>query len=157
MLPSTPLGQMENYYIFNLNEYIINELFIVSCFLLGTMVIIILCMSNNSIDNDISLTETNESDKAETPRLHQKLLAQILHNNNTVQPLTYNNFPSGHAGHLNLEEQIRLVSLIRSSFIADQFKYGSSIGTFYIKNTYRYPITSPGMLGVVMALTSVPL
>ena len=159
MFPSTPLGQIETYYLLNLNEYIINELFIVSCFLLGIIVTIILCMSNNSRSNDRSLTgtETNESDNSETPRLHVKLLAQVIHNQNTGQPLTYNNFPSGHLGYLNLEERVRLISLMRSSLIADQFRYGSSIGIFYIKNTNRYPITSPEMVGVVMSLTSVPL
>lgn len=158
MFPSTPLGQRENYYLLNLNEYIINELFLVGCFLLGTIIILILCMSNNSRHNDrfVTGTETNESDNSETPRLHNKLLAQVIHNQNTRQPLTYNNFPSGHLGYLNLEERTRLVSLMRSSCMADQFRYGSSIGTFYIKGTHRYPITSPEMVGVVMSLTSVP-
>ena len=158
MFPSTPLGQMDNYYLLNLYEYISKELFIVSCFFLGTILIIILCMSNDSSSNHISLTgsETNESDNSETPRLHNKLLAQVIHNQNTGQPLTYNNFPTGHLGHLNLEERIRLVSLMRSSYMAGQFRYGSSIGVFYIKNSYRYPITSPEMVGVVMSLTSVP-
>lgn len=162
MFPSTQLGQMDNYYLLNLNKDIVNELFIVSSFFLVTITItiIILHMLNDSTSNDRSLTDTeaNEGNNPETPRLHNKLLAQFIHNTaNPGQPLNYMSFPSSHLGHLNIEERVRLVSILRSSIIADQFRYGSSIGTLYIKNTYRYPTTSPEMIGVVMHAASVSL
>jgi hypothetical protein len=89
--------------------------------------------------------------------LTSKLLRQLIHNtNNSRQVYTYNNFPLNHPGHLNLELRIKLVSIMRSSILADQFRYGSSSGIIYIKNTYRHPIVTPEMAGVVLSAESNP-
>jgi hypothetical protein len=130
----------------------------VGCFLLGIIGIIILLMANNSKHNPIDLTqsETNEPANSNT-ELTDKLLEQFIHNSsNPGQVLTYNNFPENHPGYLSSELRIKLVSIIRSSIIADQYRYGSSIGTMYIKNTYRKPTVTTEMAGVVLIAESNP-
>jgi hypothetical protein len=111
-------------------------------------------MANESESNRISLT-SNAANESNNPRsdLTSKLLAQLIHNNNYV-PLTYRNFPSDHPGHLNLERQIRFVSIIRSSSIADEFRFGSSLGKFYVKNTNRHPTITTEMVGIVLRAES---
>jgi len=151
MFSLIPKEQNDNCYLFNVNEDIFNEWFIIGCFLLGIVVIIILLMANNSRLNEISLTHNvpNESDNRRYD-LTGILVAQFLHNANSGQPRTYVNFPSDHPGHLNLERRNRFVSIIRSSSLADQYRFGSSLGNLYIKNTYRHPIITPEMIGVVL-------
>ena len=143
----------DNCYLLNVNQDIFKGWFIVGCFLLAIIVMIILFMTNNSRSNPIDLTqnETNESDNSNT-ELTSKLLKQLIHNsNNPRQVLTYNNFPENHPGHLSLELRIKLVSIMRSSILADQYRYGSSVGTIYIKNTYRHTTVTPEMAGVVLS------
>ncbi len=110
-------------------------------------------MTTNYGSNDLSFTHNvaNEPDN-HRPDLTSKLIAQLLHNNaNSRQPRTYLNFPSDHPGHLNLEGRIGIVSSIRSSSLADNYRFGSSIGNLYIKNTYRHPIITAEMIGVVLS------
>ena len=158
MFPVTPIGPMGNCYLLNVTEYIFNAWFIVGCFLLGIIVINVLLMTDNSRSNDIPLTHNvaNEPDRPKC-ELTGKLLAQLLHNNaHSIQPLTYLNFPSDHPGYLNLEARIRFVSIIRSSSLANEYRFGSSLGNIYIKNTYRHPIITTDMVAVVLSRESLP-
>lgn len=126
---------------------------IMGCFLLGIIIMIILLMTNNSRSNSIDTTqrEQNESGNSST-KLTNKLLSQLIHNsNNSVQPLTYQNFPTNHPGYLDLSLRIKLVSIMRSSILADQYRYGSSVGTIYIKNSNDHPTVTPEMAGVVLS------
>ena len=156
MFPVISIEQLDNCYLLNIDECIFNKLFIVGCLLLGIIVIIILLMSNNSRPNNISLTQ-NVANEPYNPKydLTRRLLAQLLHNNgNPTQVKTYYDFPSDHQGHLNLEQKIRFVDIIRSSSLASEYRFGSTLGKVYIKNTYRYPITSAEMIGVVLRAES---
>ena len=150
-----PISQNNNSYLLYVNIDIFNELFIMGCFLLGIRAIITVFMNNNSRFNvQIPYDLENESD---SPRhdLTRRLLAQLLHNNdNNTQPRTYVSFPLGHPGHLDLERRIRFVSIIRSSHLADNYRFGSSFGSLYVKNTYRYPTVTPEMVGVVLRAES---
>ncbi|MCZ6924202.1 MAG: hypothetical protein O7D30_01485 [Rickettsia endosymbiont of Ixodes persulcatus] len=114
-------------------------------------------MSNNHRFHDLSLTDS-VSNEPYNPKydLSARLLAQHLDNTNNTQPRTYLSFPSDHPGHLTLENQIRLVEVIRSSSIANQYRFGTSVGKLYVKNTYRHPITSSEMIGVVLLAESTP-
>lgn len=160
MFPVTTIRNTDNCYLLNVNEDIFNEWesFIVGCFLLGIIVIIILLMANNSKHNPIDLTQSETNDPANSnTELTDKLLEQFIHNSsNPGQVLTYNNFPENHPGYLSSELRIKLVSIIRSSILADQYRYGSSIGTMYIKNTYRKPTVTTEMAGVVLIAESNP-
>lgn len=154
VLPVTPLGLTDICYLLNVNKDNLNEWLIVGCFLLGITVIYIVLMANNSQFDYLSHLRS-AADEINNPRsdLTGKLLAQLIHNNNNT-PLTYQNFPSDHPGHLSLHKQTILVSIIRSSSIADEFRYGSSLGKFYIKNTHRHPTVTPEMIGVVLEAES---
>jgi hypothetical protein len=123
------------------------------CFLLAIIVMIILFMTNNSRSNPMDLTQNGATESSNSnTELTSKLLRQLIHNsNNPRQDLTYNNFPVNHPGHLSLELRMKLVSIMRSSILADQYRYGSSMGTIYIKNTYRHTTVTPEMAGVVMS------
>jgi len=80
-------------------------------------------------------------------------MAQLTHNNaNVGHKLTYNNFPVAHPGHLTLQNQRTLVNIMRSSPIAGNYRFGSTIGKLYIKNSYRHPDASPEMVGVVASV-----
>lgn len=152
ILPVLPKWQINNSYLLNINEDSFNQSLIVGCFLLGLLTINILLMSNNSRSNNISSTHNVENEH-HNPRcdLTSKLLAQLIHNNgNTGQPLTYLSFPSNHPGYLNLEARIRFVSIIRSSSLADRYRFGSSLGTLYIRGTHDHPHVSSDMIGVVL-------
>lgn len=112
-------------------------------------------MSNGSISNDMALTHNVANESNPRSDLTLRLLAQLLYNNaNPEQPRTYMHFPSDHSGHLNLEHRIRFVSIIRSSNLADNYRFGSSLGTIYMKNTYRYPIITASMIGAVLQAES---
>lgn len=109
-------------------------------------------MQNNHIsDTNYNQNETNGNGNA-NPELTSKLIKQLIHNeSNPGQVLTYNNFSEDHPGYLSLQQRTDLVSILRSSMLADQFRYGSSIGTLYVKNTYRHPTVTPEMAGVVLS------
>jgi hypothetical protein len=90
--------------------------------------------------------------------LSGRLLNQLTHNNdNPNEPRNYLNFPPDHPGHLDLERQIKLVNIIKSSTIADQYRFGAAFGKMYIKKTYKHPFTSPEMVGVVIAAETTPV
>jgi hypothetical protein len=110
-------------------------------------------MQNNSRSyTNYNHNETNV-DGNSNMELTSKLIDQLTHNiSNINQVLSYNNFPTDHSGYLSLELRTKLVSILRSSIIADQYKYGSSIGTIYVKNTYRHPAVTSEMIGVVMGV-----
>jgi hypothetical protein len=106
-------------------------------------------MSNNSNSDDILIRMTDERNRLRSDLTH-RLYAQLTHNNsNPGQPLNYLNFPSDHPGHLDLERRTRLVSILRSSAMNNNYRFGSSLGIIYIKNTNRYPDTSPEMFVTV--------
>jgi hypothetical protein len=155
MFPVTTTRNTDNCYLVNTYEYVFKELewFIVGCFLLGVIVMIILLMQNNSRSyTNYNHNETNV-DGNSNMELTSKLIDQLTHNiSNINQVLSYNNFPTDHSGYLSLELRTKLVSILRSSIIADQYKYGSSIGTIYVKNTYRHPAVTSEMIGVVMGV-----
>ena len=108
---------------------------------------------HRSNDRPISNNAENQSDDSKYD-LTRRLLAQLLYNNANLQPRTYLGFPSGHEGHLDLENQIKLCNIIRSSPIANEFRFGSSLGKIYVINTNRYPITSSSMVGIVLSAES---
>ncbi len=113
-------------------------------------------MSYNPTYNEINLTH-NVENEPDNPKydLSRRLLAQLLYNNaNPIQPRTYADFPSDHPGYLNLEKEIRFVDIIRSSNLASEYRFSSTLGKIYIKNTYRHPITSAEMIGVVLSAES---
>lgn len=148
------LEQIDNCYSLNVDKYIFNPWFIMGCFLSGIVVIYILLMMNGFGSNNMSLPHNvaNEPNNSSF-ELTRILVAQLLHNNaDPSRPRSYNNFPQGHPGHLDLQKRIRLVSIIRSSCIADNYRYGSASGTMYVKYTYRNPTTSPDMIGVVISV-----
>jgi hypothetical protein len=87
--------------------------------------------------------------------LSRKLVRQVVHNqNNPNQRLNYQSFPEGHDGYLTLELRKRLVSILRSSVLADQYRFGSSVGTIYLRGTYKRPEATPEMAGVVFSVES---
>ena len=156
MVPVIPLGQMDNYSLLNVSGDISNEGLIVGCFLLGFIFTYILFMERDSRFNGIHFINNAEyGPYSSNYNLTSKLLSQLLHNiNNSEQTLNYMSFPSDHPGHLNLQSRTRLVSIIRSSGLADQYRFGSSSGTMYIKNSYRYPDVTSEMIGVVLSAES---
>ena len=128
--------------------------FILGCFLFGLMLIGLIFMSSNTSFNT-SYNNVTDQINSRRQKLGPILLAQLLHNNgNPDRPLNYQNFPIDHPGHLNSEKKMRLVSIIRSSSISDQYRYGSSVGNFYIKSTYRYPNITPEIIGTVLEAES---
>ena len=147
------VAQVDKCYLLNVNKEIYNESFILGCFLLGVLVICILLMSNNSLSSNISITgnPVNVSGNRDN-ELAIKLLAQLSHNSlNSTRPLTYSSFPTDHVGYLNLDQRIRFVSIIRTSYFADQYRFGSSVGNMYVKNSNRHPIVTIDMVVEVMA------
>lgn len=46
---------------------------------------------------------------------------------------------------------MRLVSILRNSMLAGQYRFGTSVGTIYIAGTYNYPEVTPEMAGVVLS------
>jgi hypothetical protein len=77
----------------------------------------------------------------------------LLHNNeNPSEKLDYRNFPTEHTGYLDERSKMRLVSILRSSPIADHYRFGSSVGSIYLRGTNTHPNVSPEMLGVVLAV-----
>lgn len=116
----------------------------------------ILLMNNHHTSNNTSLTQnkTNEPDNSKYD-LSGRLLAQLLDNNvNYKNPRNYLNFPLDHPGHLNFEKQVKLVDILKSSAIADQYRFGCTVGKFYIKKTQRHPNISADMIGVVLRAES---
>jgi len=163
VFPATPIGCLDYCDLFKVsvyiyNEYIYNELFILGCFSLGIIYIYILLMNNDHIPSHVSHTHKvgNERNRSNS-ELSSRLIAQLLDNNtNYMNKRNYINFPSDHPGHLNLERQIRLVEIIRSSSLADNYRFGSTLGKIYVKNTYRHPIISVDVIGLVLHAESVP-
>jgi len=45
---------------------------------------------------------------------------------------------------------MKLVSILRHSHIAHDYRFGSSSGVIYVVHTYRSPKVSPEMAGVVL-------
>jgi hypothetical protein len=162
VFPVTPIGCLDYCDLFKVsvyiyNEYIYNELFILGCFSLGIIVINILSMNNDHIPSNVSQTHRvgNERNHSNN-ELSSRLIAQLMANNaNNRNKRNYINFPSDHPGHLNLERQIRLVEIIRSSSLADEYRFGSTLGKIYVKNTYRHPIISVDVIGLVLYAESV--
>lgn len=112
-------------------------------------------MANNSRSSNISIDNVVNEPNNRSNDLILRLFAQISHNlANPTRPLTYVNFPSTHPGYLNLEQRTRFVSIIRTSSLADQYRFGSSIGNLYIKNTNRHPVVTAEMIGEVIAAES---
>lgn len=153
MFPVTTINHTNNSYLFNINEYVFKVWFIAGCFLLGTVIMIILLMSTNSTSNPMDLTQNAANEPIDSnTELASRLFRQLRHNDeNPSQTLAYNRFPENHPGHLNLELRKKLVSILRHSVIAHQFRYGSSIGTLYIKNTNTPPDATPEITGVVLS------
>lgn len=142
-------------YLLNVNIDNLYGLFIVGCFLLGNIVIVILLMANNSRSNDLSFTHNVDESNNSSYDLTGKLVAQLLYNNtNFTQAKNYLSFPLDHPGHLDLERRIRFVSILRSSNIAYKYRFGSSLGSLYIKNTYNHPVITAEIIGVVLAAES---
>ena len=110
--------------------------------------------SNANINTEYINSLTSESDR-HRQKLSVILLNQLMHNNNNPnRPINYQSFSSNHPGYLDTEKKTRLVSIVRSSSIADQYRYGSSVTNFYIKNSYRYPTVTPEIIGTVIEVES---
>ena len=109
-------------------------------------------MSNNSNYNSRTTHILRSEPNNPGDKIGHLLIMQLIHNNaNPNRPQNYQGFTSNHPAHLNTEKKIRLVSIIRSSRISDQYRYGSSVTNFYIKNTNDFPIVTTSIIGVVLA------
>jgi hypothetical protein len=149
MLPITPLGMADKSNL--LNNYIFEELFIMACFIFIIIVITILLMDQVSDNNNTGISSVVRQPSYRSFDLSQRLLSQLIHNNaNPTRTLTYCNFPSDHPGHLDLNRQAMLVYIIKDSIIADQYRFASSVGKMYIKNTYRFPPASTDIIAEVL-------
>ena len=112
-------------------------------------------MSSNYNANTNFLGSTAGETSNPRQKLSIMLIAQLLHNNaNPNRPLNYQGFPLNHPGYLDNEKKTKLVSIIRSSTISDQYRFGSSINNFYIKHTYNYPVITPEIIGTVLEVES---
>ena len=111
-------------------------------------------MSSTSSFNTNLRNDTRNDTDNNRQRLSIILIAQLLHNNASTSPLNYQGFPLNHAGYLDNEKKARLVSILRYSNISDQYRFGSSVGNFYIKNTYRFPVVTPEIIGTVLEAES---
>ena len=145
---------------YNLNhidvELLYIELLYIFAILLGIWILISMSSNlsgYNQVYNQPSLTDDKSNDKY---RLTFKLNCQLLYNN--IQPsrgwLTYNRFPENHQGHLTFEDRKNLVDILSSSDLESKYRFGSSLGTIYIKDTNNYPVTDPNMIAVVMVAES---
>lgn len=156
MFPVTTLTNTDNCSLVKKYVYIYNELdlFYLFCFLLGVIVIvtIILLMQNNSISEVDYNNNENNTRRYSNTELTTRLIIQLRHNiDNPGCTLTYNRFPENHPGHLRLELRSKLVYILRTSMLSDQYKFGCTIGTIYKRGTYSYPEVSPEMAGVVLS------
>jgi hypothetical protein len=138
-----------------IDEYTLKLYLIIGCFLLTITIISVVFMSNNR--SNLNLTHRviiSSYDPRE--KIGDKLLAQLIHNNeNPNLPLNYQNFPLNHHGYLKADNKSRLVSIIRSSNIADRYKFGSSICNFYDKKTNQFPVVTTDMISVVLAAETI--
>jgi hypothetical protein len=129
----------------------------VFCFLLVILVVITITITLMSQDSTNASANTSaETDIIRNPlnrniELSLRLVRQLVHNqNNPNQRLNYRSFPEGHGGHLIIEQTIRLSCILRHSVIANDYRFGRSLGTIYTAGTYSFPETSPEMAGVVL-------
>lgn len=108
---------------------------------------------STQISNEPFLTD----DKANNQyKLTFKLNAQLLYNNTQSlnMRLAYNSFPDYHTGHLTFEDRKKLVDILSSCDLKDNYRFGSSLGMIYIKQTYRCPTTDTNMIAAVMVAES---
>ena len=157
VLPIKPVNQSSDFCLFELCESVFKEWFFVYYFPLVILIVIIITTILMSSNATKASAETLPSDTISNPsnrdiELSVRLIRQVVHNqNNPNRRLNYQSFPEDHGGHLTTELRIKLVSILRSSMLAGNYRYGSSIGTIYIANTYRYPEVTPEMAGVVLS------
>lgn len=161
MFPATTLSNTHNCSPVKQHEYIFKQLDLVylGYFLLGliVLVVIVLLMQNNFIcDSNYNSTENYPVRNSDT-ELTTRLIIQLRHNiAYPINTLAYNRFPENHPGHLRLELRIKLANILRTSFIADQYRFGCTMGTIYKRGTHSYPDVSPEMAGVVLSIESRP-
>jgi hypothetical protein len=151
------MNPLDNCYLFGVAQYGLNVLLMVSCFLLGILVISIVLMSTNFGSTHMTAisNQENESNRNRNRNeLGRKLMAQLLHNNAATEKTNYASFDKNHPGHLDLNNQIRLTSILRNSLIADNYRFGSSVGKMYTKGTNKFPFVTPEMVGAVLAADS---
>lgn len=163
-VPIISVNKSTDFLLLGQCESVFKEGFFVYYFALVTLVpiiITIILMSQNS-DNAQATEETLASDtvnKHYDPdlELSRRLLRQVIHNqNNPNRPLNYQSFPEDHDGHLTIQLKEKLVSILRSSVLADNYRFGTSVGTIYLRGTYRRPQVTPEMAGVVYSIESKP-
>lgn len=133
---------------------------IACCFLLAIILTIIYLASNNrsNVGNLLAGNEnqgnSNNPDNPDT--ISHRLFEQLVYNNANPRDIrAYNEFAANHPGHLDLDKRIRLSQILKSSIMANEYRYGSSIGIIYINQTYTYARVSPEMLGVVLVAENV--
>jgi hypothetical protein len=158
--PLTTLSSIDNNStLINVNETIFEGLFVLLCILVALVFLSIFFMENNpNLTNKSTISSRTSRSYWDRNKISGKLLSQLLHNNDHPhEKLDYRNFPVGHSGHLDEQSRMRLVSILRSSPIADHYRYGSSIGNMYLRGTNTHPNVSPEMIGVVLAVEYPPV
>ena len=100
---------------------------------------------NNQENVDITLRFSGSNDLA------RKLEHQIAYNQPRQSKLPYNGFDSRNPGYLNINDKTRLCSILERYYGSDnaEYRFGSSLGQFYYKNTYRHPEASQSMVDIV--------
>lgn len=161
VLPIKSVNQSSDFCLFELCVSVFKEWFFVFCFLLVILVAITITITLMSQDSTNASAETSAetvpSDTISNPfnrniDLSLKLIRQVIHNqSNPNQRLNYRSFPESHSGHLTIEQRVRLSCILRHSILADRYRFGSSLGTFYTAGTYNCPEVSPEMAGVVLS------
>lgn len=148
----SPGGLTNNSFFFKVDHDTFSIILILSCFLLSILVVTVVFMSSASGTNHLHniSKEENHFNKYKSD-LGRRLMAQLIHNNASTVKITCLSFPSNKEGFLDMHNRTRLVSILRNSPIADNYRFGSSLGTIYIKGTNKYPFVDPAMIGVVLA------
>lgn len=162
IIPVSSLKELDSDDFIKLNEYILNESFIgyldlfsVKFFIISMVIlsIIILLMNNTSSSGNMATTDQGQIRPTERKQeLTYRLLVQLNYNiENRWNKLNYRSFPVEHPGHLTLEKQAQLVEILKGSYLKDEYRFGASLGKFYLKNSNEHPNVTDKIVGVVMA------
>lgn len=160
-VPLVAVNKNTDFCLFELWDSVCQEGYLVYYFLLVTLVVVIILMTQNS-DTANASEQTLNSDTTNTHydpnlELSRRLIRQVIHNqNNPNERLNYRSFPDDHGGHLTPELKTKLASILRTTYLANFYSFGTSEGIIYVRGTYRYPKVTPEMAGIVLSIESRP-
>lgn len=117
-------------------------------------IIIFMNPAEFSSRHELIVNENLLNDASRNLDITNRLYRQWIENTQRVQlnmeQITYNRFPIGHPGHLDLNRQIRLVEILENNLLTNQkYRFGSSIGSIYIRRTYSSPVVDTMMIAAV--------